>query len=98
MIYLRKLSSGKVPNDTTPDMLNPIMPINFVDWYNTNSSGTLTGLNPKLSPSIVSATCSNNFECTHDYIIRINAVTSGATLSTLNSVQQSRLVLGKTII
>ena len=98
MIYLRILSTGKAPNDTTPEMSNPIMPINFVNWYYTNSSDTLTGLNPILSQSIVNGTCSGNFECTHDYIIRINSVTSGATLSTLNSVQQSRLVLGKVII
>jgi hypothetical protein len=89
---------GKVPNDTTPDMTNPIMPINFVNWYTTNSSGTLSGLNSKLSPNIVIQTCATNFECTHDYIIRINPITCAATASSLNSFEQFRITLGKIII
>jgi hypothetical protein len=84
-----------VSTDTTADISMPIMPTEFVNWYYTSASSTLTSLNPVLSPSVVNQTCSSNFECVHDYLIRINSFTSGATASELQTVQQSRVVLGK---
>jgi hypothetical protein len=70
------------------------MPTELVNWYYTNASDILTSLNPLLDPSIVNETCLSNFECTHDYIIRINSFTSVATASELQSFEQSKVVLG----
>jgi hypothetical protein len=71
------------------------MPTQFVNWYYNNASGILESLNPLLSQSIVNQTCGSNFECVHDYLIRINSFTSGATASGLQSFQQSKTILGK---
>jgi hypothetical protein len=87
-------SPGKVSTDTTANIANPISPTILVNWYNTNSV-ILTGLNSKLDPTIVNGICSTNFECRHDYIIRINQITSAATATASNSNQQSRTILGK---
>jgi hypothetical protein len=70
------------------------MPTEFVNWYYTNASDILTSLNPLLNENIVNQTCSSNFECTHDYLIRINSFTSGAAASELQSFEQSKVVLG----
>lgn len=86
---------GKVPYDTTPDNNTPIMPTNFVKWYYNNASEILANLNPLLSQSVVNQTCSGNFECIHDYLIRINSFTSGATASGLQTFQEWRTTLGK---
>jgi len=89
-------SPGKVSTDTTANIANPILPTALVNWYNTNTvSSVLTGLNSNLNPTIANQICSTNFECLHDYIIRINPITSGATAASSNSFQQSRIVLGK---
>jgi hypothetical protein len=87
-----------VPSDTTPNIANPIMPSALINWYNNNSWPTLTSLNGNLDPTIVEETCSINFECRHDYIIRINPVSSAATAAASNLFQQSRLTLGKILI
>ncbi len=87
--------SGKVPSDTTPDITNPILPSELVNWYYYDSSSTLAGLNPSLSQTIVNQTCQTSFECLHDYIIRVNGMSSVATSSLLTSYQQSRIILGK---
>jgi hypothetical protein len=97
-IYLRIFSLGRVPTDITADLTRPIMPINFVNWYYTNSSSILTSLNPKLSQTTVNHTCSGNFECVHDYLIQINARTCAATVAAINSFQQNLIILGKIMI
>jgi hypothetical protein len=71
------------------------MPTAFVNWYYNSASSLLTSLNPLLSQTIVNQTCGSNFECIHDYLIRINSFTSGATASELQTFQQSRTTLGK---
>ncbi len=71
------------------------MPTAFVNWYYNNASSILTSLNPLLSPIIVNQTCGSNFECVHDYLIRINSFTSAATASELQTFQQSKITLGK---
>jgi len=71
------------------------MPTAFVNWYYNNASSLLASLNPLLSQTIVNQTCGSNFECIHDYLIRINSFTSGATASELLTFQQSRTTLGK---
>jgi hypothetical protein len=92
--FLNNCFSGKVPTDTTPDISNPILPTTLINWYNSNSA-TLTRLNPKLSPTYVNQICSTSIECQHDYIIRINPITSAATASSINTLLQSRVILGK---
>ncbi|CAF3404455.1 unnamed protein product [Rotaria sp. Silwood1] len=94
---LRACLSWKVPSDTTPIMTNPIMPSYLVYTYYNESADTLASLNPRLSQSMIDQTCSTNFECRHDYIIRINPITSAATASSLNSFQQSRTILAETV-
>jgi hypothetical protein len=74
------------------------MPTEFVNWYYNNASDLLTSLNPLLNQSIVNQTCGSSFECVHDYLIRINAFTSGATALGLQTFQQSRTTLGKVSI
>ncbi len=71
------------------------MPTSFVNWYYNNGSDILASLNPLLSQTIVNQTCGSNFECIHDYLIRINSFTSAATASELQTFQQSRTTLGK---
>ena len=88
---------GKVANDTTPDNSTPIMPTAFVNWYYNNASGLLATLNPLLSQTMVNQTCGSNFECVHDYLIRINAFTSGATGLRLQELEQARTTLGKVL-
>ncbi|CAF4415936.1 unnamed protein product, partial [Rotaria sp. Silwood2] len=94
---LRACLSWKVPNDTTPNMINPIMPSNLVYMYYNAIADTLASLNPLLNQSLIDEICSENFECRHDYIIRINPITSGATASTLNLFQQSRTILAEIV-
>ncbi|CAF0850637.1 unnamed protein product [Rotaria sp. Silwood1] len=94
---LRACLSWKVPSDTTPIMTNPIMPSYLVYTYYNESADTLASLNPRLSQSMIDQTCSTNFECRHDYIIRINPITSAATASSLNSFQQSRTILAEIV-
>jgi hypothetical protein len=65
----------------------------LLSWYNVNWP-ILTGLNPSLSPTILDETCSTNYECSHDYIIRINPVTSSQTAAISTSSEQSRTLLG----
>ncbi len=84
-----------MPNDTTVDIVRPIMPLSLIDWYNNGSWSELTNLNPSLSQSSLNQICSTDYECRHDYIIRINRVSSSATGALSNSSQQSRVILGK---
>ena len=86
---------GKVSTDTTSDISNPIMPTAFVNWYYNNASGLLATLNPLLSQSVVNQTCGSNFECVHDYLIRINSFTAGAAAAQLQEFEQARTTLGK---
>ncbi|CAF4701271.1 unnamed protein product [Rotaria sp. Silwood2] len=72
-----------------------IMPRTLVEWYYKNASDFLTNLNPRLNQRIVNQTCHDNFECIHDYLIRMNSFTSEATASGLQLVQESRTALGK---
>jgi len=71
------------------------MPTEFVQWYYNNASDILAQLNPLLSQTVVNQTCNGNFECIHDYLIRINKFTSSATASLMDSAQASKLTLGK---
>ncbi|CAF2470777.1 unnamed protein product [Rotaria sp. Silwood2] len=91
----KTLFSGRVPSNTTLDNRTPIMPRSLVEWYYKNASNFLTSLNPRLNQSIVNQTCHDNFECIHDYLIRINSFTSEATASGLQSVQESRTALAE---
>jgi hypothetical protein len=84
-----------VSTDTTVDITMPIYPLDFVKWYYNNASGIIASLNPLLSQSSVNQICGSNFECVHDYLIRINSFTSGSTASELQVVQQSKNILGK---
>ena len=63
------------------------MPYYFVNTYYESTSNVLAALNPQLSQANINETCSNNFECRHDYIIRINPIASESTASSLNSFQ-----------
>ncbi|CAF4658525.1 unnamed protein product [Rotaria sp. Silwood2] len=83
--------SWKVPNDITLDNRKPIMPRSLVEWYYKNASNFLTTLNPR----IVNQTCHDNFECIHDYLIRINAFTSQATASGVRIIKESRIALAE---
>lgn len=85
---------GHVSTDNTANISLPILPTEFVNWYYSQST-VLAGLNPLLSQSVVNQTCSSSFECTHDYLIRINSFTSEATASELQTFEQSRTILGK---
>ncbi|CAF4737625.1 unnamed protein product, partial [Rotaria sp. Silwood2] len=71
------------------------MPRSLVEWYYNNASNFLTNLNPRLNQSIVNQTCHDNFECIHDYLIRINSFTSEATASGLQLAQESRTALAE---
>ncbi len=71
------------------------MPVALVNWYYNGASTILSGLNSLLNQTLVNQTCSSNFDCIHDYIIRINPVSSSATAQSTNLLQQSRSVLGK---
>ncbi|CAF4029746.1 unnamed protein product, partial [Rotaria sordida] len=87
--------SWKVPNDATLNNQEPIMPRTLVEWYYKNASNLLTSLNPRLNPNIVNQTCHGQFECIHDYIIRINRFTGEATALGLERIQESRIVLAE---
>ncbi|CAF1151504.1 unnamed protein product [Rotaria sp. Silwood1] len=87
--------SWKVPSDTTSDNRIPIMPRSLVEWYYKNASNLLTSLNPSLNQIVVNRTCHDNFECIHDYLIRINSFTSEVTALGLELIQESRIVLAE---
>ncbi|CAF0869133.1 unnamed protein product [Adineta ricciae] len=89
--------SWRAPNDTTANITNPILPSTLVNWYYNNASSVLTTLNSHLSQSEVNQTCSSNFECVHDYIVRINPITSGATALLLDSYRDSRATFAETV-
>ena len=89
---------GRVPGDTTSEIANPIMPSTLVSWYRANGSGILGAMNPVLSQSQVNGICSNSFECEHDYIIRVNRMTSAATASAISSFQEKNVAFGKCLI
>lgn len=94
------LLSGRVPYDNTPKRpIRPLQPRTLVDWYynNKDASNVLPGLNPLLQQANVNQTCQGNFECIHDYLIRINTFTSETTASKLESVHQSRNELSKNL-
>ncbi|CAF4768318.1 unnamed protein product, partial [Rotaria sp. Silwood2] len=71
------------------------MPRSLVEWYYKNASYFLTSLNPRLNQSIVNQTCQHNFECIHDYLIRINSFTSQATASGVRLIKESRTALAE---
>ncbi|CAF2923310.1 unnamed protein product [Rotaria sp. Silwood2] len=73
----------------------PIMPRSLVEWYYKNASNFLTSLNSRLNQSIVNQTCQDNFECIHDYLIRINSFTSEATASGVRLIKESRTALAE---
>ncbi|CAF3508982.1 unnamed protein product [Rotaria socialis] len=86
--------SWRVSNDTTPiSTFTPIMPRSLVEWYYTSASSYLESLNPFLSQTVVNRTCHGNYECEHDYLIRINSFTSEATASGLESIHDARISL-----
>ncbi|CAF1580921.1 unnamed protein product, partial [Adineta ricciae] len=89
--------SWRAPNDTTANITNPILPSTLVNWYYNNASSVLTTLNSRLNQSQVNQTCSSNFECVHDYIVRINPITSGATALLLDSYRDSRAIFAETV-
>jgi hypothetical protein len=70
------------------------LPDDLITWYYSISS-VLAALNPRLNQTTVNATCSGQFECLHDYIVRLNPITSGATAVSVNTFTQSRAILGK---
>lgn len=74
------------------------MPITLVTSYYANQSSILTGLNQLLSQTVVNQTCQGNFECIHDYLIRINSFSSAATATQLQTNEQSRTTLGNKFI
>ena len=84
---------GKVDRNIT-DIANPIMPTELVDWYFTTGSGILGQANPALRLDNVMNTCSNQSECMHDLIVRVNPVTSAATGRSLQTFQAARDTLG----
>ena len=68
----------------------PIIPSELVRWYyEGNNSLILASFNPLLNQTNVNQTCGDNFECIHDFIIRINPVTSGSTRILLADVENS---------
>ncbi|CAF3944032.1 unnamed protein product, partial [Rotaria magnacalcarata] len=86
--------SWRVSNDTTPiSTFNPIMPRSLVEWYNTSAPSFLESLNPFLSQTVVNRICHGNYECVHDYLIRMNSFTSEATASGLELIRDSRISL-----
>ncbi|CAF0960619.1 unnamed protein product [Rotaria magnacalcarata] len=87
--------SWKAADDLTPAITQPIMPSYLVNVFYYNNLNTLVTLNPLLSATQLNTTCAESFECRHDYIVRINQVTSGATTSALSSFQQSVTVLAQ---
>ncbi|CAF4579536.1 unnamed protein product, partial [Rotaria sp. Silwood2] len=87
--------SWSVRSDITSDNRKPIMPRSLVEWYYKNASNFLTNLNPRLNPSIVNQTCQDNFECIHDYLIRMNSFTSQATASGVRLIKESRTALAE---
>ncbi|CAF3697466.1 unnamed protein product [Rotaria sordida] len=94
---LRACLSWKLSTDTTPNMANPIMPSYLVYTYYNQYANTLASLNSLLNQSEIDRTCSTNFECRHDYIIRINPISSGITASSLNSFQQIGIILAEIV-
>ena len=84
---------GRVNNSAPADISNPLLPTSLVQWYYNTGSATLQSLNPLLSPANVNTTCSGQFECTHDFILRINPTTSQATSNSLDSFRDSRVAL-----
>ncbi|CAF3894012.1 unnamed protein product [Adineta steineri] len=77
--------------DTTPDINRPIMPTKLYNWYRSNESSVFSSLYPQMNETL-DETCSNNFECIHDYLIRVNSFTSKATASGLKLIQESRII------
>jgi len=74
-----------------------IIPSDLLSWYyQGNNSVTLSALNPLLSQTNVNQTCSSNSECVHDYVIRVNPITSGSTKSLSNELDKSISVLSET--
>lgn len=86
---------GRVPNSAPADITNPILPTSLVQWFNGPASTALRSLNPALDPTSVNAQCSGKFECIHDFIIRLNRVSSSATAQSLDSFRNDRTILGK---
>lgn len=75
-------------------MSNPILPVYLVTTYYYQYQNTLVGLNSLLDSNVLNQTCSTSFDCRHDFIIRINQVSAGATASASSSFQSSRIALG----
>ena len=98
MTGLKRFVSGRVSGDRTPNIPRPIMPTQIVNWYNQNGSTLLTSLNPDLSLTNVNTVCNSTFECVHDYLIRINRLTSGAVVSGLQVFEQAQIILGTVFI
>lgn len=98
MTIMKRFVSGRVPGDTTPNITRPIMPTQIFNWYNGSGSTLLTSLNPDLSPANVNTVCNSSFECVHDYLIRINRLTSGAVVNGLQVFEQAQIILGTVFI
>ncbi|CAF1679718.1 unnamed protein product, partial [Adineta ricciae] len=94
---LNACRSWKVSDDATSDDKRPLMPQDFVAWYNNSPSEFLTTLSSAMSKNLVDQTCSGKFECIHDYLIRVNSFTSKGSTSTLESTQSFRLEMAETV-
>lgn len=89
---------GRVPNDTTANITQPILPWKLINWYNNESWPILTSIYSNLNPTIVDQVCSTNDACRQDYIVRVNPVTGGATAAASVSFQQEIRILGRKFI
>lgn len=82
-------------NSLSSNNLRAIQPYYLVNQFYRDNIFVLQSLNRDLSESRLNATCGNNFECRHDYIIRISPTASSSTNTQLNDLSQAREILSK---